>query len=534
MRELFNLGNGHGSNQSLEDMAKMIRKIKSEKADQPAKMGLHQFGYLFSDLANDPAARLPESPDTIAALRQLGTAMADPQPQTGPESGIPAGYTYLGQFIDHDITRDAIAGGVTDRITEDDFNPILADEAANLVKNIRTATLELDSVYGGGPTQDPDLYESNGVHLKLGSNRDDGFGNPDHINNNTNNRDLQREADGKPVIGDNRNDENLLVAQTHHAFVVFHNKIADSIAAEHTNPANHFAAARKKAVQHYQWIVLNDFLPHIVSNSARDKALNEPRFYTDDLSTFMPFEFSVAAYRFGHSMIRQRYDHNSIFGTAITDFEKLFAFTHGGREEMPVPQSWIINWQNFYQFGNSAPSNIARPIDTRLSGELERLPNEQGLMAMLASRNLLRGYLMSLPTGQAVAQATGATPLSATELTSNTTQQERTALQSSSLSGRTPLWYYILKESATRESGQRLGEVGSTIVAETLVALVRRSEHSILNESAWQPDLGQTNGVFTMADLLRFCDFEEARDIQLTQRRRTTTRRTRETETANS
>ncbi len=508
MRELFNAGKGHGASQSLEDVSKLIDKLK---ADSPAgtgsKVGLHNFGYLFRDLASSSDARLPEGPQTISALRKLGTAMADPQPQLGPDSGIPAGYTYLGQFIDHDITRDAKAGGLNDQIALPAFDPVLTDEATAMMKNVRTATLELDSLYGAGPEGDADLYESDQVHLKLGSNRNDGFGSPDHISASTRNRDLHRAADGTPIIGDDRNDENLLVAQTHHAFKVFHNKVVDSLAGSHRTAATLFAAARKKTIQHYQWIVLNDFLPRIVSRSAHDSALSNPKFYKDELATFMPFEFSVAAYRFGHSMIRQRYDHNSIFGSEITSFELLFAFTHAGRETMPVPQSWIINWRNFYDTDANKAVNIARPIDTRLSGELERLPNERGLMAMLAIRNLLRGYLMSLPSGQAVAEAMGFAALTNSELQQNTNVVEREAL--ADLKNTTPLWYYILKESSVRENGKRLGEVGGSIVAETLMALVRRSEHSILTDSTWRPDLGAVNGRFTMADLLRFCGFEE-------------------------
>ena len=520
MRQLFNLGNGHGKSHSLEDIANLIDKLKSEDQNPPNKpLGLHEFGYLFENLAADPDARLPEGAETIAALKKLGAGMADPQPQSGPDSGIPAGYTYLGQFVDHDITRDAKAGGLDDQIKKPHFDPILTDEATSMMKNVRTAALELDSVYGAGPDADPDLYESDGVHLKLGNNRDDGRGNPNHIASSTRNRDLLREPDGKPVIGDDRNDENLLVAQTHHAFQVFHNKVADSIAGAHTDATKHFAEARKITVQHYQWIVLHDFLPRIVTSGAHDSALSNPRLYKDDMPTFMPFEFSVAAYRFGHSMIRQRYEHNSIFGTDITDFSLLFAFTHSGREQMPVPQSWIINWRNFYNIVGADATNVARPIDTRLSGELERLPNEQGLMAMLASRNLLRGYLMSLPTGQAIAKAIGASVLTDEELKSNASATESDALSSASLTERTPLWYYVLKESAVREGGNKLGEVGSAIVAETLVALIKRSEHSILAES-WQPDLGLQRGRFTMADMLRFCGFEEAQGqlVQQTQR----------------
>lgn len=508
MRELFNLGGGHGSGKSMEDFSNLIMQLKDQKADSSNKMGLHEFGYLFPDMANDNASKLPEGADTIAALKKLGSGMADPQPQSRPDSGIPAGYTYLGQFIDHDITRDAQAGNLNDSIKQAHFDPIIPDEASSLVKNVRTASLELDSVYGAGPAEDPDLYEADGVHLKLGKNRSDGQGTPDHIGSSTNNRDIQRLADGTPVLGDDRNDENLLIAQTHHAFKVFHNKVADRLSNFSGKPVEHFNEAQRQVIQHYQWIVLHDFLPRITSTSARDNAINSPALYTDNMPTIMPFEFSVAAYRFGHSMIRQRYEHNSIFGTAITDFSLLFGFTHGGNQQMPVPQSWIINWRNFYDIGDS-PANIARPIDTRLSEELERLPNERGLMAMLGTRNLLRGYLMSLPTGQAVAERIGASILTSADMLQNTSVLEREALATASIATRTPLWYYVLKESAVQEGGRRLGQTGSAIVAETLVGLIKRSRHSILQTPGWRPSLGQQSGSFNMSDLLAVCEFEE-------------------------
>ncbi len=513
MREIFNTLGGHGASQSLDDITKLIEHLKGQKQDTGNKLGLHEFGYLFKHLADNPENRLEEGAETIEALKKLGAAMADPLPQSDNNTTIPAGYTYLGQFIDHDITRDAQAGNLNDTIKQPLFDPVLSDEASAMMKNVRTATLELDSVYGAGPIDDPSMYESDGVHLRVGTNRnDDGLGSPEHISNATLSRDLFREDNGTPVIGDNRNDENLLVAQTHHAFKTFHNKVVDHLSSSISDSTELFNQARKTVVQHYQWIVIKDFLPRIVTPESLDSALKNPRFYKQDLPTFMPFEFSVAAYRFGHSMIRQRYDHNSIFGPEITDFSLLFAFTSGGREEMPVPQSWIINWRNFYDFG-SPPANFARPIDSRLSSELERLPNEQGLMAMLSTRNLLRGYLMSLPTGQSVAREIGAPPLTTDELELGATEIELSALNSASLSERTPLWFYILKEASVREGGQRLGDVGSTIVAETLVALVKRSEHSILTDPQWQPELGSRPGIFEMADLLAFCDFEETRSF---------------------
>jgi len=506
MRELFNKGGGHGTTNSIEEMHQLIKEMKNGKQSRGEKVGLHNFGYLFDDLAGDRGSRLPESAETIAALKTLGSGMADPQPQSGADSDIPAGYTYLGQFIDHDITRDAQASRLRQLISEKMFDPIIADEARHLVKNIRTATLELDSVYGGGPNEDPDLYESDKVLLKLGRNRTDSNGLPDHIDTTDSNRDILRQVDGTPIIGDSRNDENLLISQTHHAFKVFHNQIAKKLTG---NSASRFAKAQKKVIQHYQWIVLHDFLPRITGRTAHRNALHDTRYYTDDKLTFMPFEFSVAAFRFGHSMIRQRYQHNSILDAGKTDLSLLFNLTSGGSQRMPLPASAIIDWSNFYPF-EQAPSNFARPIDTRLSTELERLPNEQGLMRMLAIRNLLRGYLMSLPTGQSVVERLGIKPLSNAELLINTSASEQDALRSSQLSTRTPLWYYILKEAAVREQGKKLGETGSAIVAETLVALIKRSKHSILQEPNWQPDLTDDTGRFTMTEMLTACEFEEA------------------------
>ena len=506
MRELFNTGGGHGAASSLEKLQNLVEEIRHQRPGISDKVNLHNFGYLFDDLSRDAASRLPECPETIAALKTLGSGMADPQPQTGPDSDIPSGYTYLGQFIDHDITRDAQAGKLNELITEDDFDPIFADEARHLIKNVRTATLELDSVYAGGPEEDPDLYESDRVRFKLGRNRVDQAGLPEHIQSETNRRDILRQADGRPVLGDQRNDENLLIAQTHHAFKQFHNQIAEQLKG---SASQRFYSAQKKVIQHYQWIVLHDFLPRIVSRTAHKNALYDARFYADDKLTFMPFEFSVAAFRFGHSMVRQRYRHNSIFAKDVADFALMFDFTNGGSRPMPLPNRAIIDWSNFYQF-EGPPANFARPIDTRLSTELERLPNETGLMRMLAIRNLLRGYLMSLPTGQAVAERIGVKPLSNAELLTNTSRNERNALRCSALSARTPLWYYILKESAVREQGKRLGDIGSTIVAETLVALIKRSKHSILQEASWKPDLADETGRFTMSELLTICEFEEA------------------------
>ena len=120
-------------------------------------------------------------------------------------------------------------------------------------------------------------------------------------------------------------------------------------------------------------------------------------------------------------------------------------------------------------------------------------------------RNLLRGYLLRMPTGQAVANALGITPLtpSALEAAADDAAQAQ-VLRESGFNARTPLWYYLLAEANGTAGGQHLGPVGSTLLAEVFVGLVIRSDDSILRTKKWKPTLGTKKGVFELPDLLKF------------------------------
>jgi hypothetical protein len=250
-----------------------------------------------------------------------------------------------------------------------------------------------------------------------------------------------------------------------------------------------------------------------------DETIALNRVYTpEEDRVFMPLEFSVAAYRLGHSMVRARYDFNVNFPEAT--FHQLFTFTalSGQLGDFDtLPEIWIIEWENFIDAG--APFARTRSIDTKLVEPLFLLRNFQGdtlqgLRASLAARNLLRGYLLRLPTGQAVARALGQRLQGVRNIPVLTEQQILDAANDAQvqvlqdaefLQRKTPLWYYILAEAASLEGGQRLGPVGSTVVAEVLVGLVRRSEGSILATQGWQPTLPSAQpGTFTLTDLLKF------------------------------
>lgn len=512
MRELFsppyNPIHSNGSTACLDQVSTLTVPSYQHGEEKTRNIELYNFGYLFEDLARSANNRLPECSETIAALKTLGSGMAETPSNSTASSAIPAGYAFLQQFIEHDINCAAQSTHLIDQIRSESFEPVTVDNARSHIKNLRSAALELVSVYGGGPDADPDLYEADGVRLKLGRNRKSARV-PDHIDADTCDRDVLRQSDGNAFLADGRNDQSLPLAQTHHAYKVFHNNVAEQ---QRGNPAKRFAMAQKKVIQHYQWIVLHDFLPRLVSLAAHRNALYEPRFYTDDLLTFMPFEFSMAAFQLERSMARRRYQYNSSLASEKTDTHLLHDYTGAGNQRMPLSQQAIIDWRNFYAIDETpeeTPANYASSIDTQLSCQQAQMSTEANLLRIATIRTLLRGYQLCLPTGQAIATGIGAKPLTTAELMTGTSTNEQAALASSQLSERTPLWYYILKESAIREQGQKLGETGSAIVAETLVALIKRSRYSILQEPNWQPALGDTQGQFTMTDLLKVCEFNE-------------------------
>lgn len=460
----------------------------------------HFFGRMFP--GSDP---LLVSQDDLAVL---AAAMADDNPPTpaGDNTKVPAGYTYLGQFIDHDITRDATPAG-------QDQNE------ATQTRNFRSPSLDLDSIYGNGPSVSPHLYERDPTTLEitdkllLGETVLGGLDQtvPAGLPN-----DLQRNRHGLAIIGDERNDENLLVAQTHLAFLKFHNKVVQDLKDAGHAKEDIFAEAKRIVTWHYQWIVLFDFVERLTEPGLVNKIRHQGRkFYRFKKSSgpYMPVEFSAACYRLGHSMVRQRYSHNRVFDD--TGFDLLFHFTGksgriagdlaasaGGVEALP--SDWIIDWRRFYEVGGGAPHfNQSRKIDPLLAPELLDLHGNGNREGNLAFLNLRRGVNWGLPSGQDVAKRMKLPMLSEGDLS---TGPDGAAAQSVGLHKKTPLWYYILKEAQVVNGGEALGPVGSRIIAEVFLGLVHGDENSFIwQRTDWRPELpAETAGTFTMADLLTY------------------------------
>ena len=464
-----------------------------------------KFGYM-TPTSVRTASKLPFNTATRSLLAQLGQSMADPMRASGPDSAtLRAGYTYFGQFVDHDITFDVSSS--LDTVTD-----------ANSITNMRSPKLDLDSLYGRGPALDPFLYDFNtgtnstALKMQLGQNQPVGPGGPSS-NGSPSGMSQQTDWDlprvpgsNTAIIGDPRNNENLIVSQLHHAMLRFHNKVVDLVLLDPFFTGDVFAEAKRIVTHHYQEAVLNDFLRTMCGSGAVDDALASVSAAKN--SAFrMPVEFSVGAYRFGHSMIRNDYWVN--FNFPNSTMKQVFDFVRDPR--LPVFSNWVVDMNAFFDTGTPSPvDNFAKKIDSVLANELSMLPGFSGAMAQLATRNLLRGAALGLPSGQAVANHFGITPLTSAQLEQGLPGSEVAILnaQGGLLKNQTPLWYYVLREAAVLNSGELMGPVGGRIIAETFVRMLKRDPDSILNVTGgFVPFLPAANmGEFTIADLLNFAE----------------------------
>ena len=383
------------------------------------------------------------------------------------DSNIPSGYTFLGQFIDHDITLDV--SSKLDRRAH-----------PHHIQNARTPTLDLDCVYGGGPEASPHLYVT-GAHGEI------------HIGKATKKRpfdDLAR-FDSTALIGDPRNDENLVVSQLQLAWIKFHNAVLDEV--------GDFEKARNTVVHYYHRIIVEDFLPRIIGKEMTDDILYKGRCYyfpegfgQGEKQPYMPVEFSVAAYRFGHSMVRALYN----FNTKVVQ-KPLFEF--GSFK----PAQTFVQWDRYFQIkGAKKGPEKARKIDRKLPGILFDLPFASDVKS-LAQRNLLRGRSFRLPSGQGLAEQMAEDGLlDPKEICPP--DDAVTALKMPC----TPLWYYVLQEAETLAKGNHLGPVGGRIVGEVLCGLVEHYRDTTEGMGLdYRPDvdIGLADPFCaTMADVLRF------------------------------
>src|SRR5829696_5392433 len=462
--------------------------------------------------------------------KKVGAAMAV---GGGGQSQIPAGFTYLGQFIDHDLTFDKTSVMFGANVTP-----------AELLQG-RSPSLDLDSLYGAGP-DDPEsakFYEADGIHLKMGRTiaadgvpAKNGFDLPRGAG-------TSQTAKRRAIIPDPRNDENLAVAQTHLAMARFHNRVLDTQLGG-VPAAQKFATAREIVTKHYQWMIRTDYLPRIAKAAVVNNVFNQGRkaFEVGVAPTevpTMPIEFSIAGFRLGHAMVRAAYNWNKIFDNGGGTLDLLFTFSATGGNlgfDTRLASIWIADFRRLYDFSEAnkpaltvpaSKFNRAMRIDTRMVDPLQHLPpqtiglpNNAGFNDVrrnLAFRNLTRAKMVKLATGQQMANFLKNKGVNLTKLTKAQLRDgnngadlgDMTQAQRQAVLKDTPLWFYILREAEL--NGGKLSGVGARIVAETFHRAIEASAASIVRKPDWRPTLRGDGTHFGMPDLLLVACREDPR-----------------------
>ena len=463
---------------AVASLALSLPAVASARDDDNKSQRLSSFGRMFP--------RLEGFVPSDQALTDLVQTQLDPGADELDNEGVPAGFTYFGQFIDHDLTRN--------------LDPLPAAQLdPTTLKNFRTARFDLDSVYGGGPAKSPQIYEEDGKHLLVQEENENGV------------PDLARDANGGAVLVEPRNDENVIIAQLHLAVAKFHNRLVDEGAS--------FKQAQRLTQWHYQWVVVNDYLPHVVGQARVNRFLDGTKvrreFYKpgDRRAPMTPTEFSTAIFRYGHSQVRDSYEVND-----LSEDEPIKVFDLTGGQDLRGGQHLTellhIDWSEFFEIDGAQEfeGNLSRQLDTKISESLFNLPlGAPGLPSngtnILAQLTLIRSARYDIPSGQDVARAMGIRRIS-----------NNTLGLGAEFHGEAPLWYYMLAESELRRDGARLGAVGGRIIAEVFLnqlAIDRDSylnvKHSGRGKRVFRPTV-EHEGEFTIGDFLTFAGVVELED----------------------
>ncbi|WP_420562242.1 hypothetical protein [Thalassobaculum sp.] len=468
--------------------------------------GRSAFGYLFEDAARRPDCLLPVSERTVNALLDLGAAMGDPgtNAEAATEGPLPAVLTYFARFIAHDLVAPL------DRHAVSSLTPLPPEAAVGQVVNARRPQFDLASLYGDGPSLAaargcPDgigatsdqLYD--GLRLKVRFDRDGLL-------------DLPRHADGRAIVGDARNDGCLNLSQFHAAMLRFNNVVFESTHGCSTH--SRWSQTRRLVRWTYQYLVVNEFLAAVcLPEVLADVMTHGPRFFRPACgAAVVPLEVALGALPFTDAMVRPAYAVNDGRTLSLDAAQNpAYGLVGAGRR---LRADAVIGWRNYVDLGEDgmAAAQRARLIGPRLARGLGGRTAAVRQTTGRAQGRLVRGYLSSLPTGQAVADRLGITAMEASRVTGDDPVLAR-AVTAGGFAERTPLWFYVLREAEALGGGRTLGPVGSRLLAETVLGLLRADPNSYLNHETNPAVSGRgieiTSGlssttIGSLADLVRY------------------------------
>ncbi len=375
----------------------------------------------------------------------LSKDMAESPADQAYSPDIVLGLVFLGQFVDHDITLMNVTGQ----------GPV---PDPSLPLDMRNPALDLDSVYGKGPHDQPEFYTPDGLFFQLGANG----------------RDLLRDANGKAIIGDERNDDNGMLAMIQVAFQRYHNKLMTE-ALDGVDP-NRLGQRRKdmlfdrvhrQVVAVYQGIVANELAPALSGHALPENVAPNGS---------LPIEFSSAVYRLGHSLVPNTVvvDHQ---GNTKSPVDPSLRGPNGG---IPFDLLFGPNAQHAAKFDDKI-ADVMRvllipfsPTDPSqgdlIGGDSPNIgPGEviNGVMHLdLVETNIMRGRELKLPSGEEYLAMLDGRPYDPAK------------------DGNTDLFVYILHEAAPLG---HLGRVGADVFDKGLGGILAADPYRYNNPSVFTP-----------------------------------------------
>lgn len=315
-----------------------------------------KFGRLFPTLP----IQQPEEDVDLPFLSRLADSMI--RNKFNPaESKLPAGYTYFGQFMAHDMSFDPTTIG--ERVTDPEF-----------MRNFRTPALDLDSVYGGGPLITPYLFDKK-FRFIVKNWSSEGSGNRlDAI-------DFQRNRDGVAIVVDARNDENVILARIQLVFQLLHNFLVNKYTLLHKELSTKqiFERAKRETIFYYQWIIIYDYLPRIIGRKKLNHLLNfkksfgkQRKFYNWPDVPFIPIEFAVSAFRYGHTQVRDFYKiGNDKIGKFIPPFDSEDEVDLRSKSKFPIHLDLTLFF--FNKDAAEIDKNFAHRIEPKIASSLSAI-----------------------------------------------------------------------------------------------------------------------------------------------------------------
>lgn len=516
----------HGDDSSYEDLVNQRRMLNARRTGGGATVeraqadadGAFRRRLLFPELAECPVGMIGPNGGSVErtqeALAAIAARMLVPR-DPDDLSDNPAAFTYFGQFVFHDIVFSRVFGMPS------------RDGGRNPALNAETASLDLSGLYGRGPTVDPHLYDCasdtdvSPCRFPIGLPKVADLSAEHPVDTQTDRaRDLPRidTASGfvlvcgrrtprRPLIADPRNDDNVILSQLQCTLMQAHNRLVDVLIGRRALPPHAaFERARAYMTSVYRRVIVDDFMRRFLDplvwrhffggEGGKGAGVAGLKPLAD-----LPMEFSFAASRFAHGMVRAGYRLNDTFEETLGSLREILHFSsqraHG---EVPIRANWAVDWSRFAGEGERVEK--ARRISPFLTYEMTAVNHATDLDRTprpIAFMDLWRCYHLGIASGQSVAAAvaralsalngTAVPVLAGDDMLPTRACCDRNPYHARLLAQvlrehpqfltQTPLFYYVLQEaSALGDDGNRLGPVGSYIVGATVAAALHKAAES--------------------------------------------------------